>query len=134
MRCRRSNHSLGRIARNGDCPSHAHVRRASHLGRTASSIRPDMIFGKDRSCQYMPTPSSTIPWCVVLRKSGYARAEKPLDIRVHNLRGHEVDIAEITDLGGVSPIGGTFQRGWARRYSSRLLPRIRAMYIPSRSL
>jgi len=67
-------------------------------------------------------------------KAAYARAEKPLDIRVHNLRGHEVDIAEITDLGGVSPIGGTFQRGWARRSSSRLLPRVRAMYIPSRSL
>jgi hypothetical protein len=34
------------------------------------------------------------------------RARKsPLHIRVHNLRGHEVDIAEITDLGGVSPIG-----------------------------
>src|ERR1700730_677856 len=73
MRCRRSSHSLGRIASNGDCPSHAHVRRASHLGRTASSIRPDMIFGKDRSCQYMPTPSSTIPWCVWARKRLRAR-------------------------------------------------------------
>ena len=49
--------------------------RHSNLGRTASSIRPDMIFGKDRSCQYMPTPSSTIPWCVWARKRLRARGK-----------------------------------------------------------